>query len=78
MISKGEKGDELGASCTIARGSRATHAKLVAAFTETHREKPDLLARFPGRVNLIGEHIDYEGYSVRCPTLENTYLSKSS
>ena len=40
------------------------YAKLAAAFTETHGEKPDLLARSPGRVNLIGEHIDYEGYSV--------------
>ena len=39
------------------------YAKLAAAFTQTHGEKPDLLARSPGRVNLIGEHIDYEGYS---------------
>ena len=41
------------------------YSKLLAAFAEAHDgEKPDLLARSPGRVNLIGEHIDYEGYSV--------------
>jgi N-acetylgalactosamine kinase len=40
------------------------YAKLVASFAELHGAKPDLLARSPGRVNLIGEHIDYEGYSV--------------
>ncbi|XP_051129457.1 galactokinase-like [Andrographis paniculata] len=37
---------------------------LKAKFTEFFGQAPDVYARSPGRVNLIGEHIDYEGYSV--------------
>ncbi|KAL8105439.1 galactokinase-like [Apium graveolens] len=37
---------------------------LNSKFTDFFGSSPDLYARSPGRVNLIGEHIDYEGYSV--------------
>ncbi|XP_059433903.1 galactokinase [Corylus avellana] len=37
---------------------------LKSKFLEVFHHPPDVFARSPGRVNLIGEHIDYEGYSV--------------
>ncbi|KAF3784977.1 Galactokinase [Nymphaea thermarum] len=38
--------------------------RLKSTFSELYGCQPDVFARAPGRVNLIGEHIDYEGYSV--------------
>ncbi|CAI0626210.1 unnamed protein product [Linum tenue] len=38
--------------------------KLKSKFLQVFGHPPELYARAPGRVNLIGEHIDYEGYSV--------------
>ncbi|KAL0305249.1 UNVERIFIED_CONTAM: Galactokinase [Sesamum angustifolium] len=38
--------------------------KLKSKFIDFFGQPPDIYARSPGRVNLIGEHIDYEGYSV--------------
>ncbi|CAL0306887.1 unnamed protein product [Lupinus luteus] len=37
---------------------------LKSKFLQFFGQTPQLFARSPGRVNLIGEHIDYEGYSV--------------
>ena len=37
---------------------------LKAVFVAKYGCEPDFYARSPGRVNLIGEHIDYSGYSV--------------
>ncbi|KAK7329586.1 hypothetical protein VNO77_23756 [Canavalia gladiata] len=44
--------------------ARLRFDNLKSKFLEIFGHQPQLFARSPGRVNLIGEHIDYEGYSV--------------
>lgn len=36
--------------------------ELRTLFNEKYGCNPDFFVRAPGRVNLIGEHIDYHGY----------------
>ena len=44
------------------------------AFKELYGDIPDFVARAPGRVNIIGEHIDYEGYGVLPAAIEKDCL----
>jgi galactokinase len=38
--------------------------QLLDKFWHLHRHAPEFISRSPGRVNIIGEHIDYSLYSV--------------
>ncbi|XP_072290817.1 N-acetylgalactosamine kinase [Eucyclogobius newberryi] len=48
---------------------------LKSAFEKRHGESPQFYACAPGRVNLIGEHIDYCGYSVLPMAIEQSILA---
>jgi len=47
---------------------------LAAAFEAKYKVRPDAVIRVPGRVNLIGEHIDYCGYGVHPMAIQQDTL----
>lgn len=44
--------------------SNETDAPALARFNELYKKQAEFIIRAPGRANIIGEHIDYNGYSV--------------
>ena len=43
-------------------------------FKEKYGVSPQFYCRAPGRVNIIGEHIDYCGYSVLPAAIEQDFI----
>ncbi|KAK6188653.1 hypothetical protein SNE40_004791 [Patella caerulea] len=52
--------------------------KLRSTFISKYGTEPDYFARAPGRVNLIGEHIDYCGYAVLPMAIEQDVIFATS
>jgi len=53
-------------------------SRLAHLFSEQFRRTPDRLARAPGRVNLLGEHVDYNGGFVLPAAIDRaTYVAFS-
>ena len=50
------------------------YINLQRRFRELYGEIPTFYCRAPGRVNIIGEHIDYCGYSVLPAALEQDFI----
>jgi len=59
---------------TISCAIQSRLEQLKTSFENTYGHPPDAIVRAPGRVNLIGEHIDYEGFSVLPMAIEQDIL----
>lgn len=52
--------------------------RITSLFSKTFGEKPEHLARAPGRVNLLGEHVDYnDGFVLPAAIDRATYIAFS-
>jgi galactokinase len=50
------------------------YANLLKRFKDYYKAMPTHYIRAPGRVNIIGEHIDYCGYSVLPAAIEQDFV----
>lgn len=51
-------------AASVAPDHQARFDALVSQFAKSYGHRPEFVARSPGRVNIIGEHIDYNLYDV--------------
>lgn len=51
-------------SPTIRPEHKTRWSRLISSFCGIYGHRPDFVARSPGRVNIIGEHVDYSLYNV--------------
>ncbi|XP_052822251.1 N-acetylgalactosamine kinase isoform X2 [Octopus bimaculoides] len=58
----------------IPNDKRKRYQELISVFQQKYGEQPQFFVQAPGRVNLIGEHIDYCGYSVLPMAVEQNIL----
>ena len=58
----------------VPNGIRERCLRLSDKYKQEWGEYPTIFSRAPGRVNLIGEHIDYMGFAVLPMALENDVL----
>lgn len=58
----------------VAEKHKPRYENLSRRFKDLYGVKPEFYCRAPGRVNIIGEHIDYCGYSVLPAALEQDFI----
>ncbi|GAB1600399.1 N-acetylgalactosamine kinase-like isoform X1 [Argonauta hians] len=58
----------------IPQDQQKRYEDLISVFKQKYGKSPEFFAQAPGRVNLIGEHIDYCGYSVLPMAVEQNII----
>eukprot|EP00088_Acartia_fossae_P063116 TRINITY_DN7671_c0_g1_i11.p1 TRINITY_DN7671_c0_g1~~TRINITY_DN7671_c0_g1_i11.p1 ORF type:complete len:458 (-),score=74.93 TRINITY_DN7671_c0_g1_i11:158-1531(-) len=58
----------------LSEGLKNKYADFIKSFEDAYGCAPEYVVRVPGRVNLIGEHIDYCGYAVHPMAIEQDII----
>ena len=54
--------------------NRARYERMIEVFVKVYGRKPEFIARAPGRVDIIGGHLDYNDYPVLPIAIETDCL----